>query len=58
MIDNGAIGEAILSAMAKLSQDLRSDPRQITEALSLFRAVGLVGTARSVALQLLLLETV
>ncbi|WP_228028375.1 hypothetical protein [Donghicola mangrovi] len=57
LIDNRAIGEAILRAMAKLSQGTRSDPRQITEALSLFRAVGLEETARTVAIQLMLLET-
>ncbi len=57
LIKDGALGEVILRAIGKLANGTNSDPRQVAEALALFRAVGLEETARTVALQLILLPT-
>jgi hypothetical protein len=56
LVEGRRIGEAILRAMALLSEGEAGDPDQITDALALLRAVGLEDTARRAALELLILD--
>jgi hypothetical protein len=55
-IDTGQLGEAILRAMALFQNGTYGDMNQISDALALFRAVGLENTARRASLQILLLK--
>jgi hypothetical protein len=55
-ISDGKLGEALLRAISLFNQGLAGDPGSITEALSVFRSVGLEDQARRAALQYLLLE--
>ncbi len=55
-IANGQLGEALLRGVALFNQGLGGDYQALTEALSLFRAVGMEDVARRVALQFLLLD--
>ena len=55
-IANGQLGEAILRGVALFNQGLGGDFQALTEALALFRAVGMEDVARRVALQFLLLD--
>ncbi|NKX46493.1 hypothetical protein [Roseicyclus persicicus] len=54
-LQNDRLGEALLRAALVLSDPAR-DPGDITDALTLYRAVGLEDVARRTALQLLLLR--
>ncbi|WP_284261070.1 hypothetical protein [Roseicyclus amphidinii] len=54
-VQNDRLGEALLRAALVLS-DPERDPGDITDALALYRAVGLEDVARRAALQLVLLE--
>ncbi len=56
LLQQGQLGEAILRAMLMLKNEAFADPGDIQTALATFRAVGLEGVARRVAIQLLLLE--
>jgi len=56
LLDDGRLGEAILRAMSLFTNGTRGDLDEITDALALFRAVGLEETARRSALQYLILE--
>lgn len=53
LLDNGRMGEAFLRALVVLS-DREADPGDLTDALVLFRTVGLEDLARRAALQALL----
>ncbi len=55
-VDEGRLGEAILGAMALFTSGTRGDLDEITDALALFRALGLENTARRAALEYLMLE--
>lgn len=50
------LGEAVLRAMELFTEGSRGDLDEISDALALFRAVGLEDTARRAALQLLILD--
>ncbi|MEM8731834.1 MAG: hypothetical protein AAGF79_18135 [Pseudomonadota bacterium] len=52
----GALGELILRAIALYRQGTNGNPEALTDALAVFRLVGLEDTARRAALQLMLLE--
>lgn len=56
LIATDRLGEAILRAMALFSDGTQGDLDQITDALALFRAVGLEETARRAALEYLILD--
>lgn len=56
MLDEGRMGEAILSAIEKIERGVQGEVKDVTDGLALFRAVGLEGTARRTALELMLLE--
>ncbi len=56
LINGDRLGEAILRAMALFSDGAPGDLDQITDALALFRAVGLEETARRAALEYLVLD--
>jgi beta-phosphoglucomutase-like phosphatase (HAD superfamily) len=49
-------GEAVLTAIDRISQGVQGDLRQVTEGLSTLRAAGLDSMARRTALELMLLE--
>ncbi len=53
-LENDRLGEALLRAALVLSDPDR-DPDDVTDALTLYRAVGLEDVARRAALQLVLL---
>lgn len=53
---NGQLGEALLRAIALVSEGAQGDPGQVTDALAFLRAVGLEDLARRAALQYLILE--
>ena len=53
-IENNRLGEALLRAALVLSTP-GADPDDVTDALALYRSVGLEGVARNAALQMLLL---
>ncbi|MCR9148687.1 MAG: hypothetical protein NXH83_00795 [Rhodobacteraceae bacterium] len=52
----GRIGEALLVAIEQVTEGAKGDLRDVTEGLVVLRRVGLEGTARRAALELLLLE--
>ncbi|MCP5037724.1 MAG: hypothetical protein GY945_09015 [Rhodobacteraceae bacterium] len=56
LIETARLGEAILRAMTLFTGGTRGDLDEITDALALFRSVGLENTARRAALQYLMLE--
>lgn len=56
LIQTDRLGEAILRAMALFSDGTQGDLDQVTDALALFRAVGLEATARRAALEYLILD--
>jgi hypothetical protein len=56
MIDEGRLGEAILTAILLIEQGRTGDTGALADGLATLRAVGMEDTARRVALQLLLLE--
>ena len=56
MLARGQLGEVILAAMALMEDGALGNHAALTEALAIFRAVGLEDTARRAALQTLLLE--
>lgn len=53
----GQLGEVILDAMSLMSDGAYGDLAALTDALAIFRAVGLEDTARRVALQAALIDT-
>lgn len=55
-LDQGRIGQAILTAMGQLRQGEAGDLRAVTEGLSTLRHLGLEDVARRSALQLVLLK--
>jgi hypothetical protein len=55
LIRDGRIGEAILRTLVTADQGLAGDPAALTEAIAALRLLGLEGTARSMALQALIL---
>ncbi len=56
MLARGQLGEVILLAMARMEDGALGNLAALTEALAIFRAVGLEDTARRAALQTLLLD--
>ncbi|MCW8842197.1 MAG: hypothetical protein OQK00_02155, partial [Rhodobacteraceae bacterium] len=56
MLARGQLGEVILVAMKLMEDGALGNPAALTEALAIFRAVGLEDTARRAALQTLLLD--
>ncbi len=56
LLTDRKLGEALLKAMDKVTEGASGDLRDVTEGLTLLRAVGLETTARRAALELLLLE--
>ena len=56
LITEEKLGEALLRAMAIFNEGYAGDFRSITDALAVFRAVGLEDTARRISLQLLILD--
>ena len=56
LVDEGKLGEALLRAIALFNEGYRGDARSVTDALALFRAVGLEDVARRAALQLMILD--
>ncbi len=56
MLAEGRLGEALLLAIAKITDGAKGDLRDVTEGLTLLRATGMESTARRTALELLLLE--
>ncbi len=56
LLDDARLGEAILRAMALFTGGTRGDLDEISDALALFRWVGLENTARRAALEYLMLE--
>lgn len=56
MASNGRLGEALLRGIAALTTGLDQDLGAVSEALALFRAVGLEDLARRAALELLILD--
>ena len=55
-IAKGQLGEALLRGIALFNQGIGGDYQSLTEALALFRAVGMEDVARRAALQFLLLD--
>ncbi len=55
-VRNGQLGEALLRAISAFNQGLAGDAPALTDALSVFRAVGLEDVARRAALQYLILD--
>ena len=56
LIETDRLGEAILRAMTLFTEGTSGNLDQVTDALALFRAVGLEDTARRVALEYLILD--
>lgn len=56
-IADGQLGEALLRAVAAFQQGIDGDSAAVTDALAVFRAVGLEDVARRAALQYLILDT-
>lgn len=56
LLDAGRAGEAALLAIDKITTGATGDFRAVTEGLALLRRLGLEGSARKAALQLMLLE--
>ncbi len=56
LVAEGKLGEALLRAVALFNEGYSGDMRSVTDALALFRSVGLEDTARRAALQLMILD--
>lgn len=56
LLETDRLGEAILRAMTLFTEGTSGDLDQVTDALALFRSVGLEDTARRAALEFLILE--
>ncbi|WP_373635422.1 hypothetical protein [Yoonia sp. SS1-5] len=56
LVDEGRLGEALLRAIAMFNAGFAGDSGAITDALALFRSVGLEDLARRASLQLMILE--
>ncbi|MGB3147818.1 MAG: hypothetical protein WBA91_08685 [Paracoccaceae bacterium] len=56
LLDEGKVGEALLNAIAQVTEGARGDLRQITSGLVLLRHIGMESVARRAALELTLLE--
>lgn len=56
MVGEGRLGEALLRTLALFDAGANGDLRQVTDALSVLRMVGLEDVARRASLQLLLLD--
>jgi len=56
LVQGERLGEAILRAMALLTEGAQGDLDQVTDALALLRSVGLEDTARRAALEYLILD--
>lgn len=56
LIRDGRVGEAILRCIATAEQGLAGDASALSEAVAALRRLGLDGTARSLALQYLILD--
>lgn len=56
LLDEGRLGEAVLSAIDDVEQGAKGDLRRVTWALTLLREAGFETVARRTALELLLLE--
>ncbi|MCK0094383.1 hypothetical protein MWU60_02275 [Yoonia sp. F2084L] len=56
LVDDGKLGEALLRAIALFDAGAEGDLRSVTDALALFRSVGLEDVARRAALQLMILD--
>ncbi len=56
MAEEGRLGEALLRGIALFGQGVQGDPMAMTDALALFRALGLEDLTRRAALQLLILD--
>ena len=56
LVDEDRLGEAILRAITLLTEGASGDLDQVTDALALFRSVGLEDTARRAALEFLILD--
>lgn len=57
MLARGQLGEVILNAMSLMADGAYGDLAALTDALAIFRAVGLEDTARRAALQAVLIDT-
>lgn len=57
ILQRGALGEAILRAIALFQQGADGNPSALSDAIATLRAVGLEDTARKASLQLILLES-
>ncbi|MDP2581730.1 hypothetical protein Q8W37_17455 [Shimia thalassica] len=57
MLARGQLGEAILHAMSLMADGSQGDLTSLTDALAIFRAVGLEDTARQAALQAAIIDT-
>ncbi|WP_224824725.1 hypothetical protein [Cognatishimia sp. MH4019] len=55
LVSQNQIGEAVLRAITRFEAGMQGDPSQLTDALRLFRQVGLEDVARRAALQALVL---
>jgi len=56
LLDDGRVGEAILTALDEIDTGLKSDLVGVTQGLSLLRRIGMEDAARRTALELMLLE--
>ncbi|WP_322892403.1 MULTISPECIES: hypothetical protein [unclassified Yoonia] len=56
LVANGKTGEAMLRAVILFNEGYAGDARSLTDALALFRLVGLEDVARQAALQLMILD--
>ena len=56
LVANGKTGEAMLRAVILFNEGYAGDARSLTDALALFRLVGLEDVARRAALQLMILD--
>ncbi len=56
LIEDGRLGEALLRAIAMFDQGVGGDTGALSDALAVFREVGLEDVARRAALQLLIME--
>ncbi len=56
LVANGKTGEAMLRAVILFNEGFAGDARSLTDALALFRLVGLEDIARRASLQLMILD--
>ena len=56
LLDQNRTGEAILTAVDRITRGVQGNLDQVTEGLSILRMIGLEDVARRTALQLLMLE--